>query len=191
MDPVRRIVDGRRASTVQRLLDAALEEIRAVEYGDLSVRSVAKRADVSPATAYTYFSSKDHLISSVVWRRVQEVAASFADGADGAELPTIVRSITDVFAQEPELSRACTSALLADDPEVARLRDEIGAACAQSLSSALPPMPSTAVDSITMAFVGGLLLAGMGYMPFEAIADRLNETAEQLRSADGDHTSSQ
>ncbi|SNR85589.1 transcriptional regulator, TetR family [Haloechinothrix alba] len=186
MEPVRRIVDGRRASTVQRVLDAAVEEIRAVEYGDLSVRSVAKRADVSPATAYTYFSSKEHLVSSVVWRTIQEATSSVEEGA---ELHDIVRSITGVFAGEPELSRACTSALLADDPEVARLRDEIGAECARSLSSALRPMPSNAVDSVTMAFVGGMVLAGMGYLPFDAIADRLVDMVAQLHPVEGSRAS--
>ncbi len=182
MEPVRRIVGGRRADTVQRLLDAALEEIRAVEYGELSVRSVARRADVSPATAYTYFSSKDHLISSVVWRKIQETTSTFDDDTD---LHEMVRRITDVFADEPELSRACTSALLGDDPEVKRLRDEIGTELARSLARGLGSLPPTAVNSVTMALVGGLVLSGMGYIPFDEVADRLTELVDQLRQARG------
>ncbi|GAA5125793.1 TetR/AcrR family transcriptional regulator [Haloechinothrix salitolerans] len=178
MEPVRRIVGGRRADTVQRLLDAALEEIRAVEYGELSVRSVARRADVSPATAYTYFSSKDHLISSVVWRRIQDVTSSFTDDTD---LHDMVRRITDVFADEPELSRACTTALLGDDPEVTRLRDEIGTEMAKSLSRALGSLPPEAVNSVTMAFVGGLVLSGMGYIPFDEVADRMVDMVRQFQ----------
>lgn len=182
MEPVRRIVGGRRADTVQRLLDAALEEIRAVEYTDLSVRSVARRADVSPATAYTYFSSKDHLVSSVVWREIQQVTSSFTEDTD---LHEIVRRITDVFANEPELSRACTSALLSDDPEVERLRDQIGTELATSLSRALGALPPASVNSVTMAFVGGLVLSGMGYMPFAELADRLTEMVRQLQPEKG------
>jgi AcrR family transcriptional regulator len=177
MDPVRRIVDGRRADTVQRLLDEALVEVRAVDYGDLTVRSVAKRAEVSPATAYTYFSSKDHLISSVLWRKMQEVTSSFEEGAS---LQEIVRGITSVFADEPELSRACTSALLADDPEVARLRDEIGAEVARSISGALGAASPETLESVMMAFVGGVVLAGQGYLEFGQIAERLAAMVEQL-----------
>jgi AcrR family transcriptional regulator len=178
MEPVRRIVDGRRADTVQRLLDAALEEVRAVDYGELTVRTVAKRADVSPATAYTYFSSKDHLISSVVWRRMREVTSSFADGASLAD---IVGGITAFFAEEPELSRAATSALLADDPEVARLRDEIAVEVTRSFASVLGDVTPTTTESVLMAFVGGLVLAGQGYLGFDQIADRLAAMVEQLR----------
>lgn len=180
MEPVRRIVDGRRADTVQRLLAAALDEVRAVDYGDLTVRSVAKRAEVSPATAYTYFSSKEHLISSVAWRKMQEAIASIEDGTS---LQEIVRGITAVFADEPELSRACTSALLADDPEVARLRDEIGAEVTKSFSGAIGAVPPAAIQSVQMAFVGGLVLAGQGYLEFDQLADRLAVLVEQFRPA--------
>jgi AcrR family transcriptional regulator len=173
MEPVRRIVDGRRADTVQRLLDAALEEVRAVDYGELTVRTVAKRADVSPATAYTYFSSKDHLISSVVWRRMREVTSSFADGASQSD---IVGGITAYFAEEP----AATSALLADDPEVARLRDEIAGEVTRSFAGVLGNVTPTTTESVLMAFVGGLVLAGQGYLAFDQIADRLAALVEQL-----------
>lgn len=177
MEPVRRIVDGRRADTVQRLLDAALEEVREVDYGDLTVRMVAKRAEVSPATAYTYFSSKDHLISSVVWREMQDVLGSFADAASLSE---IVGGITAFFAEEPELSRACTTALLADDPEVARLRDEMTGVVVRAFAGALGDVTPTTMDAVSMAFVGGMVLAGQGYLGFDEIADRLTAIVEQL-----------
>ncbi|NIJ12447.1 AcrR family transcriptional regulator [Saccharomonospora amisosensis] len=186
MEPVRRIVGGRRADTVARLLDAAVEELRVVEYQDLSVRSVAKRAGVSPATAYTYFSSKDHLVSSIVWRKVQELSDQ-----DGAATPTegghdelhhVVRSITRVFSEEPELSKAYTSALLADDPEVRRLREQIGAELARQLSGTLEPARGEVSGAVTMAFVGGMLLAGMGYLSFDDIADRLEAMARLMQA---------
>ncbi len=180
MEPVRRIVDGRRADTVQRLLDAALDEIRSVDYGELTVRTVAKRADVSPATAYTYFSSKDHLISSVVWRQMEEVFTSFGDDAS---LAKVVGGITTFFAEEPELSRACTTALLADDPEVARLRDEMTAAVARAFAVALGDVTRTTMDAVSMAFIGGMVLAGQGYLRFDEIADRLTAMVEQLSPA--------
>ncbi len=39
--------------------------LRETSYADLTVRAVAKRANVAPATAYTYFSSKNHLVAEV------------------------------------------------------------------------------------------------------------------------------
>ena len=41
-----------------------------------SPSAIAKRAGVSPATAYTYFSSKDHVLAEVLWRRTQPAAAA-------------------------------------------------------------------------------------------------------------------
>src|SRR3954447_17528758 len=103
MEPVRRIVDGRRADTVQRLIAASLEEVRAVPYGDVTVRSVAKRADVSPATAYTYFSSKEHLVCAILWQQVQDLPAppDRPRRSPSASLADAVRGITELFTKEP------------------------------------------------------------------------------------------
>lgn len=54
---------------VQRLAEAALSEVRETGYGDLAIRNVAARAGVAPATAYTYFSSKNHLLTETPTRR--------------------------------------------------------------------------------------------------------------------------
>lgn len=187
MEPVRRIVDGRRADTVQRLLDAAVDEVRAIGFHELSVRSVAKRADVSPATAYTYFSSKEHLISSVIWQRLQALPepARGGSGSPSADFADAVADIVRLFSAEPALSRACTTALLADDPEVRRLRDQIGTEIDGRLTGALGPVHTSSASAITMAFVGGMLLAGMGYMPFEDVPDRLAGVAGALLANEG------
>lgn len=182
MEPVRRIVDGRRADTVQRLLTAALDEVRTVPYGDLTVRSVAKRAEVSPATAYTYFSSKEHLVCAILWQQVQDLPAQPAKPrrSPAAALADAVRGITDVFTKEPELSRACTTALLTDDPEVRRLRDQIGTELLGRAGAAIGPMSPTAREAFTMAFVGALVLAGTGYMTFDDLPGRLSKVTDLL-----------
>ncbi len=48
--------------------------LRESSYADLTVRAVAARAKVAPATAYTYFSSKNHLIAEVYLDLMQQVA---------------------------------------------------------------------------------------------------------------------
>ena len=182
MEPVRRIVDGRRADTVQRLIAASLEEVRAVPYGDVTVRSVAKRADVSPATAYTYFSSKEHLVCAILWQQIQELPAppGRPRRSPAASLADAVRSITELFTKEPELSRACTTALLTDDPEVRRLRDQIGTDLLHRVGDAVGPMSAAARETLSMAFVGALVLAGTGYMTFEDLPRRLGKMTELL-----------
>ena len=190
MQPVRQVVDGRRADTVQRLMDAAVAEVRAVGFPEMSVRSVAKRAGVSPATAYTYFASKEHLVCAVVSQKLQDLPAPgpARTGEPGADIAEAVRAIAQVFSAEPQLTRAYTTVLLADDPEVDRLRDQIGREIAGRLSHALGPAGRASADSVTMAFVGGMLLAGMGYLSFDDLAGRLRKIAEMFHTASAEPT---
>jgi len=55
----------RQEETFRKVLAAGIETLREKSYADLTVRAVAARAKVAPATAYTYFSSKNHLIAEV------------------------------------------------------------------------------------------------------------------------------
>lgn len=162
-------------------MDAAVEEVRAAGFPEMSVRSVARRAGVSTATAYTYFASKEHLVCAVVWQKLRELPepaqASQGDVAD------TVAAIARLFCEVPEMTRAYTTALLADDPEVNRLRDQIGTEIASRLTRALGPADRAAADGITMAFVGGMLLAGMGYLSFDDLAARLAAIAEVFHAA--------
>ena len=64
---------SRQEETARRLVDAALETLRGSSYAELTVRAVAARANVAPATAYTYFSSKNHLVAEVYLDLVRQV----------------------------------------------------------------------------------------------------------------------
>src|ERR1700694_2173992 len=63
----------RQAGTYHRVLDAAVELLRETKYSELTVRAIAARAEVSPATAYNYFKSKNGLIAEVYLRLVRTV----------------------------------------------------------------------------------------------------------------------
>jgi cytochrome P450 len=52
-ESTRRRLTDRQADTVRRLTDAAVEEARETGFDGLTVRGVARRAGVAPATAYT------------------------------------------------------------------------------------------------------------------------------------------
>src|SRR5258707_9911747 len=60
--------------TYHRVLDAAVELLRETKYSELTVRAIAARAEVSPATAYNYFKSKNGLIAEVYLRLLRTVA---------------------------------------------------------------------------------------------------------------------
>ncbi|HLH28588.1 MAG TPA: helix-turn-helix domain-containing protein, partial [Acidimicrobiales bacterium] len=62
-EATRRRLTERQAEVVADLVRAAAAEVDEAGYDGLTVRSVARRAGVAPATAYHYFSSKDHLLA--------------------------------------------------------------------------------------------------------------------------------
>ena len=122
--------DGRRPrqeETFRKLVGAGLETLRASSYADLTVRGVAARAQVAPATAYTYFSSKNHLVAEVYLDFVREVPY-FTDVNDTRlnRVQQALRAMAMVVADEPEVAAACTTALLSNDAAVRTVRDRIG-----------------------------------------------------------------
>ena len=66
----RRGLNARQAETVEKLLAAAERELADSGTDALTIRTVAGRAGVSPATAYTYFGSKNHLFAELFHRKV-------------------------------------------------------------------------------------------------------------------------
>ena len=180
-EPARRDLQGRQADKVQRLVDAALEEVRTTGYDGLTVRNVARRAGVAPATAYTYFASKDHLVAEVFWRRVAALPEPRVNGrrAPAARAATALREIAVTLADEPQLAAAATTAILANDPDVHRLRTRMGGAVLHRLHAALGDDASpAAMQALGLAFSGAMLQAGMGYFSYTELGDRMAEVAD-------------
>ena len=107
-DATRRRLSPRQAATVARLSEALLAELAAVGYDGLTVRSVARRAGVAPATAYTYFTSKAHLVAEVFWRRLRALPDPQVDAAAPAHarVAAAFRALADHVAAEPALAAA-------------------------------------------------------------------------------------
>lgn len=170
-------LNARQAETFERLLTAGAEELRAVGHEALTIRSVATRAGVSPATAYTYLASKNHLFAELFFRTLVAVESPVFAGADGTRerVRAVVRQYGELMVAEPELAAAVTPALLGSDPEVERLRLRIGTEFVRRFELALGEAgDSDVVDALVLAFSGVLLQAGMGLVPYGQLADRLD-----------------
>jgi len=171
----------RQAETVEKLLTAGLEELREVGHDTLTIRSVAQRAQVSPATAYTYLASKNHLFAELFWRHLSSAAVeSVVDGTAAVRVQAAVRSLTARIVEEPELAAAVTPALLGSSPDVERLRLKIGGEFLARFEAALrdpqradDPVDPAVLETLVLAFSGGLLQAGMGVMTYDQITERL------------------
>jgi AcrR family transcriptional regulator len=185
----RRGLNVRQAETVDKLLAAGLEELRQVGHEALTIRSVAQRANVSPATAYTYLASKNHLFAELFWRHLasDESAAASADRRSVVRVQATVRALTGRIVEEPELAAAVTPALLGSSPDVERLRLRIGGEFLRRFEAALkdPKQPDEPVDAailevLLLTFSGGLLQAGMGLMTYEQLTERLDSAVDVI-----------
>jgi AcrR family transcriptional regulator len=176
----RRHLSDRQAKTVHKLTEAAVTELIEVGYPALTVRNVAKRAGVAPATAYTYFASKEHLVAEVFWRRFdgQEPVAVDRRRSPANRATDVLLGFALVVADETELAAACTVALLADDPEVRELRVRIGLEMHRRLTEAVGnDAPAAAIQTLELATTGALLQVGTGHLAYDAIPDLLADAA--------------
>lgn len=174
----RRRLSTRQAETVHKLTVATVEELRVEGFDGLTVRNVARRAGVAPATAYTYFTSKEHLVSEVFWRRLQALPETAWDGGPSraTRVGATLRDLALLVADEPELAAACTVAMLATDPDVKALRDRIGAEMHRRIALALGPDASPDVLlTLDLVLSGSLLQAGTGHLAYADLPARLGE----------------
>jgi AcrR family transcriptional regulator len=181
--PTRRHMTERQAEQAQRLVDAAALEVEDRDYDAISVRTIAKRAGLSTATAYTYFSSKDHLLAEVLWRRIGAVPPPLVDLSQPVDerVGDVIRAMGVGFTGSPAVIGACTTALLGSGPEVMAVRARIGLAIQQRLEAALGPDADPAVLRVlTISYTGAILVAGMGHLTFEELPERLAEAARLL-----------
>jgi AcrR family transcriptional regulator len=174
--PGRRGLSERQAEVMERLIAAAAEEAEERPYAETSVRTIAKRAGVAPATAYTYFSGKDHLLAEVLWWRMQ-ASPSLVD----LNLPLpdrvadTVRTMGFGVMGSPAVA-VCTTALLGDGPDVKRVRSRLGAEITRRLEAALGGGEDPAVlNVLQVTYTGALLSAGMGHLAFDAVPTLMAE----------------
>ena len=138
---------------------------------------------MAPATAYTYFASKDHLVAEVFWQRLRALPELRVDRRRGpvARLAAALHDVGLLVAGEPELAAACTSAILSSDPDVKRVRDRMGAALHQRLLTALGDgVDPAVVGALELALQGAMVQAGMGNLAYAEVSDRVAEVAALL-----------
>jgi AcrR family transcriptional regulator len=175
-DPGETPRNRRQEETFRKVLTAGMAMLRESSYADLTVRAVAARAKVAPATAYTYFSSKNHLIAEVYLDLMREVPY-FTDVNEPmpSRVEKALRTLALVVADEPEVAAACTTALLSgSDPTVRKVRDRIGAEIHRRITSAVgPDADARVVSALEMTYFGALVNAASGAFTYHQIADRL------------------
>lgn len=182
MQATRRQLNARQMETVTKLVTAAREELLEVGFAAMTVRTVAARAQVAAATAYTYFSSKNHLVAEIFWRALSErPRLNSRKTSPYARVVEVFQDLASFTAEDAELSAATTVALLSEEPDVRHLRVLIGADINDRIATALGPQQSPELmDALSLAWSGAMLQVGMGHAKAEDMADRLASVARLL-----------
>lgn len=186
IEATRRRLTEKQADTVDRLTAAAVDVLSREGYSGTTIRLVAAAAGVGTATAYTYFSSKEHLVSEVYWRRL--IAAPPLETRDedpATRVVAVLRQISMLVANEPALASAVSNALLGDDPDVQHLRVRIGREIRSRLADALGSKDSERLSMLELLYAGALLQAGMGLLSYEEVADLLEISTRRLLADPG------
>lgn len=183
----RRHLSSRQAATVERLAAAVVDELHDVGYEALSVRNVARRAGVAPATAYNYFASREHLVTEVFWRRLESLPMPAVDRRRNrvSRVNSTIASIALRVAEEPELAAACTVAMLSGDPEVKHLRLRIGQDLHRRLVAAIGPDDAEPAEimAVELAFFGAMVQAGGGHVDYADLPDLLEQVVALVMGA--------
>ena len=173
----RQSLNARQMETVERLFAEASVLLEEIGHEELTIRMVASRAGVSPATAYTYFASKDHLFAELFWRLMTSGDDVVLDGATPVErLQQLVRHLAALVASAPALAAAVNRSMLSSDPEVERIRREIGERWMVSFQTAIGEgvqVDPMVLMTLAFAVTGALLQAGVGVFTYERLGDHL------------------
>ncbi|GGN82269.1 TetR/AcrR family transcriptional regulator [Nocardia rhizosphaerihabitans] len=182
LEATRRRLTDKQADTVDRLTKAALRVLARDGFSGMTIRLVAAEAGVGTATAYTYFSSKEHLVAEIFWRRLLASRSPASEDPDSTvRVLAELRNIALLVADEQELSGAVTSALLGGDPDVEHLRTRIGIEIRGRIARALgPDADEEVIEWLEMIYAGALVRAGMGYESYSKIADRIERAALRI-----------
>jgi hypothetical protein len=117
----------------------------------------------------------------VYWQRVQALPEPSIDRrrSPAGRVSAVLGGLGLLVADEPELAAACTTALLATDAEVRRVRDAIGLHTQGLLRAAVGDVASpAAIRTLEAAFSGLMVQAGVGAIAYRDIPARIDEVAD-------------
>jgi AcrR family transcriptional regulator len=105
--------DRQLALTRQLILDAAVEQLESGAFHDLTMRSVAKRANLAERTLFRHFATREELLDALA----AEVSARLelpALPGSAIELPAVPRALYRAFEARANLTKAALHSELFD-----------------------------------------------------------------------------
>jgi AcrR family transcriptional regulator len=179
----RQALSERQSLTVVALLDAGLVELGDVGYDKLTIRAVAQRAGVTHTTAYSYFTSKAHLVSELYWRQMQSLPPPeiAADESFVGRVRAALEAPVAMLAANTALARSIFVSILSDEADVRRLRGAVARVFLDRLHVALGPFDDPdLVSTLFMAYSGAMMFAGTGNQDFLEVVQRMETVARLI-----------
>jgi AcrR family transcriptional regulator len=126
---------GRTARTAAAVFAAAVEELSARDYSDISVESIAARAGVHKTTVYRRWGSKEEIIRQTLIGAAAARIQVPDTGTFAADVQTLARSVQAVLSvpQGAAITRALVIGALSS-PEIAGLMEQFWAARLEAIS---------------------------------------------------------
>ena len=160
-DVPRRSLSRQQSLLVERMLVAAEREAAQHQYKDISVRSIAKNAGIAPASAYNYFSDKDHILAAALWHQMFPFPAIDTDHPREKRVFEAVRG----FLRDPTNLNAAAVyavALASDSHEVRAIRERIHVEIRHRLGVAFgTSIPAPIIDTLHYLCIGLIFSAGL------------------------------
>jgi TetR/AcrR family transcriptional regulator, cholesterol catabolism regulator len=173
----------------RRVIDAAFELGAERGYEAVQMRDVSAIANVSLATIYRYFSSKDHLLAAAMteWtaRLQARVAQSPPRGDTAAErLIDVLHRAVRAMARQPKLSAALVRALSSSDAGVresaAAVQQQIEAMASGILIDVTPAVRSDILAVLGHVWYSTLVAWANGRIDFDQVTRELDRAVHVL-----------
>jgi AcrR family transcriptional regulator len=171
----------------RRIIDAAFELGAARGYDAVQMREVSASANVSLATIYRYFSSKDHLLAAAMTEWAAKLQTRVAQSPPVGETPAdqlvdVLGRAWRAMARQPRLSAALVRALSSSDPGVQQssteVREQIAAMADRILVDVDPVVRSDIVAVLGHVWYSTLVAWANGRTDFDQV---LAELARAVR----------
>ena len=184
-----RALTPRQAATRNGLRDAAIALVSREPFDDVTMRDIAREAGVSPATAYTYYGSKEHVLAEAYVEFVESLTDRLRIRPPGGSsvlhrVRSVIRRATSGVSDAPELAAAFTRAMASSDASVAMIRPRVEHAFRDWLDLAIGATELDDRDAIVrtleLVLYASMVARANGQMTTDEMRATLDDTARLL-----------
>lgn len=189
-----RALTPRQAATRDELRAAAIRLVSSEPFDEVTMRDIAREAGVSPATAYTYYGSKEHVLAEAYVEFVEALTDRLRTRPPGGattldRVRSVIRRATSGVGDSPELATAFARAMASSDASVAMIRPRVEHSFRDWLDLAIGEREladrAAIVRTLELVLYASMISRANGQMTTDQMRATLDDTA-RLLLADAD-----